>query len=60
MPHPKKTKKIGGHTYHLEDEHLKRVEAESLKKHLIKTEDKRARISQAKDGSYEVWWATKK
>ena len=57
MPHPTKTKKIGGHIYHLEDSKLKRYEAEALKRHLRKTEDKRARISQAKDGSYEVWWA---
>jgi hypothetical protein len=59
MPHPTKTRKIAGHTYHLEDSGLKRVDANALKTHLRKTEDKRARVSQSKDGTYGVWWAKK-
>jgi hypothetical protein len=58
MAHPTKTKRIGGYTYHLEDSKLKRYEAEALKKHLIKTEEKRARIVQTPKG-HEVWWAKK-
>lgn len=56
MPHPKDTRKRGGKLWHLEDKNLKHVEAKSLKKHLVKTEDKRASINKAKDG-YQVWWS---
>ena len=59
MAHPNVTERRSGHLWHLEDSKLKRYEAESLAKHLRKTEEKRARIKQVKDGSYEAWWAKK-
>jgi hypothetical protein len=58
MAHPKVTRRVGKRIYHLEDEKLSKVEAKSLKKHLIKTEDKRATITNTNDG-YKVWWARK-
>ncbi len=54
--HPKDTRRIKGKLWHKEDAGLSRVEAISLKKHLIKTEDKKSRMYKAKEG-YEVWWA---
>lgn len=58
MAHPKVTKRLNGKLWHLEDSELKKVEAQSLRTHLIKTEDKLSRISKTKDG-YRVWWARK-
>lgn len=56
MPHPTKTKRIGGKLFHLEDSGLKLSEARALASHLRRTEDKNARIIKAKGGR-EVWWA---
>ncbi len=54
--HPKQAKRLNDRLYHLEDSGLTKVDALALKRHLIKTEDKRARINKVKDG-YQVWWA---
>ncbi len=56
MAHPKDVKRLHGRLWHLEDKNLTLVEARSLKKHLRKTEDKRARVTN-NNGKYEVWWA---
>ncbi len=54
--HPKETKRLHGRLWHLEDSGLTDVDARALKRHLVKTEEKRARIVKTKDG-HEVWWA---
>ena len=56
MAHPNVSKRSKNKLWHLEDSKLKLVEARSLKKHLIKTEGKKARYNRSKDG-YQVWWA---
>ena len=56
MAHPKETKRLKGRLWHLEDQGLTRVDAGALKRHLIHTEDKRARVKKDKSG-YQVWWA---
>lgn len=56
MAHPKETKRLNGRLWHLEDQGLTKVDAGALKRHLIRTEDKRARLKKSKSG-YEVWWA---
>lgn len=56
MAHPKVIKYINGVKFHLEDTVTTKCEAESLAKHLRKTEDKKARVKHTKDG-FEVWWA---
>lgn len=56
MAHPKETKRSGGKLWHLEDSKLKLSEAKALRKHLVKTEDKSAKVIKEKDG-YQVWWA---
>ena len=58
MPHPTKTKKIGGKIWHLEDHGLPKPDAGALVRHLKNTEDKLARMNKAV-GGYEVWWAVK-
>ena len=47
---------MDGKKWHLEDSNLSSCDAEALKRHLKKTEDKKARIHKTKDGN-EVWWA---
>jgi hypothetical protein len=54
--HPRDTKRIKGRLWHKEDSGLTLVDAKALKRHLIKTEEKRAMRVKAKDG-YEIWWA---
>ncbi len=56
MPHPKQTRRIGKRLHHLEDSGLTRSDANALKRHLSRTEDKKVRTHKGKDG-YEVWWA---
>ncbi len=56
MPHPKDTKRYRGKFWHKEDSKLTLSEARALRKHLVKTEDKHARITHTPKG-YEVWWA---
>ncbi len=58
MPHPKYVKRYRGKLWHLEDSKLTISEARALRKHLVKTEDKRARITHTPEG-HEVWWAKK-
>lgn len=58
MAHPTETRRSKGKIWHLEDKELTLVEARSLKKHLIKTEDKRAKVTKVPTG-FQVWWATK-
>ena len=55
MPHPKIQKFMYGKMYHLEDTVTTKGAAEALRTHLVKTEDKIARVKHTKDG-YEVWW----
>jgi hypothetical protein len=55
--HPKETKRLNSRLWHLEDTVQKKAYAEGLAQHLRRTEDKKARIEQTKDG-YKVWWAT--
>ena len=57
MAHPTETKRLGGHLWHLEDSGLKKVAALALKRHLVNTEDKRARVTKDKNDGYQVWWA---
>ncbi len=61
MAHPKDVKRINGKIWHKEDSSLTLVEARSLKKHLRKTEEKKARVvnDSKHSGKYEVWWASK-
>lgn len=56
MPHPIETRRRQGKIWHLEDKGLTLSEARALRKHLVRTEDKRATISNV-DGKYQVWWA---
>ena len=56
MPHPKETKRLRGRLWHLEDQGLTLSDAKALKRHLVNTEDKRARIAKTKDGR-QVWWS---
>lgn len=56
MAHPKITQKKDGKLWHLEDIVPTKCEAESLKTHLKRTEDKKSRIKKTKNG-YQVWWA---
>jgi len=56
MAHPKETKIINRVKWHLEDSNLLLDEARSLKKHLIFTEGKRAKIVSSGRRN-EVWWA---
>lgn len=56
MAHPKVTRQASGRLWHLEDSRLTRTDALALKRHLVKTEEKRARIRKS-TGGYEVWWA---
>lgn len=56
MAHPKKTKKMEGDVWHLEDYGLKHSDAQVLARHLRHTEDKKARVIRSKDGC-EVWWS---
>lgn len=53
--HPKETKRSNGRLWHLEDSKLTMSDAQALARHLRKTEEKRARVTKAKDG-YRVWW----
>lgn len=61
MPHSKDKRRRAGKIWHKEDSNLSLVEARALKRHLIKTEGKRARknTDSKHSGKYEVWWATK-
>ncbi len=56
MAHPTETKRRHGRLWHLEDSGLPISEARALRKHLIRTEDKKATINKS-DGGYQVWWA---
>ncbi len=56
MAHPKETRKIGGRLWHLEDSGLSLSDANALLRHLVRTEDKKSKITKAKDG-YKVWWS---
>jgi len=56
MAHPKVTKRIDGRLWHLEDSGLPLVEARALKKHLRKTEGKKASYLKV-EGGYQVWWS---
>ena len=56
MAHPKVIKKVGKRVWHLEDEGLTHYDALALRRHLRKTEDKKAKINKNKDG-HQVWWS---
>ncbi len=55
MAHPKETKRSKGIIWHLEDSKLALSEARALKKHLTKTEGKKAKYTHEPNG-YKVWW----
>lgn len=56
MAHPKETRRVKGKIWHLEDKDLKLAEARALKKHLKKTEGKKANVFHTPTG-YQVWWS---
>ena len=61
MAHPTDKKRMNGVIWHKEDSNLSLCDARALKRHLIKTEEKRARVfnDSSHKGKHEVWWAAK-
>jgi hypothetical protein len=56
MAHPRTTELKNGRKWHLEDTVSNMVKANALAEHLIKTEEKKARISRY-GNRFRVWWA---
>jgi hypothetical protein len=56
MPHPTDTKRYNGKIWHLEDQKLTLSEARALRKHLVRTENKKAIYNHTPSG-YQVWWS---
>lgn len=59
MAHPKDVRRRNGKLWHKEDSNLSLTDARALKRHLKKTENKRARVynDSKHTGKHEVWWA---
>ncbi len=56
MAHPNVTKRVKNKIWHLEDEKLTLSDARALKRHLIRTEEKKAKVTHTPEG-HQVWWS---